>query len=67
MGVFPCRGLVAPCLRAPVSIKELRCDVKKRYAGWESAADIRTWLLIAAETHRLCHDVLEPRKLHPVR
>ena len=27
MGVFPCRGLVAPCQRAPGSIEECRVSV----------------------------------------
>src|SRR4030095_12267000 len=30
VGVFPCRGLVAPCLRAPGSIKGRRVDVNRR-------------------------------------
>ena len=39
VGVFPCRGLVAPCQRAPGSIKGLprRCQCRRYAGGLESA------------------------------
>ena len=33
VGIFPCRGWVAPCQRAPGSIKGLRFDVKRGKGG----------------------------------
>ena len=48
MGVFPCRGEVAPCQRAPGSIRRVAVDVNMAdgsVACWDVTADGQRFLI----------------------